>query len=41
MTTPIHALELFPRDIESIAASLGMPDYACSQILSWIYEKTS
>jgi 23S rRNA (adenine2503-C2)-methyltransferase len=39
MTTTIHALELFPRDIESIAASLGMPNYACSQILSWIYEK--
>jgi len=39
MTTKAHALELFPRDIESIVAGLGMPSYACEQILSWIYKK--
>ena len=39
MTSKVHALELFPRDVESIAAKLGMPNYACKQILSWIYEK--
>ena len=39
MITRLHALELFPRDIEAIAAELGMPQYACKQILHWIYEK--
>jgi len=39
MTTCVHALELFPRDIESIVAELGMPQYANKQILSWIYKK--
>ena len=39
MTSKVHSLELFPRDIEAIAAKLGMPNYSCKQILSWIYEK--
>jgi len=39
MSDKSHALELFPRDVEAIAAQLGMPQYACEQILSWIYQK--
>jgi len=39
LSTKIHALELFPRDVEALAADLGMPSYACDQILSWIYKK--
>jgi|TARA_B110000495_G_C23033736_1_gene616524 23S rRNA (adenine2503-C2)-methyltransferase len=39
MTDKVHALELFPRDIEAITAEIGMPSYANKQILSWIYEK--
>lgn len=39
MTSPVHALELFPRDLEAIVAEIGMPSYACEQILHWIYEK--
>jgi 23S rRNA (adenine2503-C2)-methyltransferase len=39
VTSPLHALELFPRDIESIASELGMPSYACEQILHWLYKK--
>ncbi len=39
MTSQVHSLELFPRDIEAITAKLGMPKYACKQILSWIYNK--
>jgi 23S rRNA (adenine2503-C2)-methyltransferase len=34
-----HALELFPRDVEAIVADLGMPEYACRQILNWTYDK--
>lgn len=39
MTSPVHALELFPRDIEAVTAEIGMPSYASQQLLSWIYEK--
>tara|TARA_B100000959_G_C14968387_1_gene618717 strand:+ start:607 stop:1653 length:1047 start_codon:yes stop_codon:yes gene_type:complete len=39
LTSNKHALELFPRDVEAIVADLGMPEYACDQILSWTYEK--
>jgi len=39
LSTKTHALELFPRDVEALAANLGMPAYACDQILSWIYKK--
>ena len=39
MTVSVHALELFPRDIEAIVAEIGMPNYASEQILSWIYTK--
>lgn len=39
MTSKVHALELFPRDIEAMVAGLGMPNYACEQILNWIYKK--
>ncbi len=39
MNTSTHALELFPRDIESIAAKLGMPSYACDQLSNWIFKK--
>jgi 23S rRNA (adenine2503-C2)-methyltransferase len=39
MKSRLHALELFPRDIDSIVANLGMPSYAGSQILNWIYDK--
>ena len=41
MSEKLHALELFPRDIEAIAAKLGMPEYATSQLLSWIYQKAA
>ncbi|MBC8309676.1 MAG: 23S rRNA (adenine(2503)-C(2))-methyltransferase RlmN [Phycisphaerales bacterium] len=39
MTSKTHALELFPRDVEAIVADLGMPEYACKQILNWTYDK--
>ena len=39
MTEKLHALELFPRDIEAITADIGMPSYASNQLLHWIYEK--
>ena len=39
MTTMEHALELFPRDIEAIAAEAGLPQFASHQILDWIYQK--
>ncbi|HIB21116.1 MAG TPA: radical SAM protein, partial [Rhodospirillales bacterium] len=39
MTTRLHALELFPRDIEAVVAELGMPEYASAQILNWVYKK--
>ena len=35
----MHALELFPRDIDAIVAELGLPRYTSEQILSWIYKK--
>ena len=34
-----HVLEQFPRDIEAIVAELGMPQFATTQILSWVYEQ--
>ena len=39
MTAQLHALELFPRDIEAVVAELGMPEYASAQILNWVYKK--
>lgn len=39
MIAKTHALELFPRDVEAIVADLGMPEYACRQILNWTYDK--
>jgi len=39
MNSKVHALELFPRDIDALVADLGMPTYASTQILDWIYNK--
>lgn len=39
MTSPVHALELFPRDVEAIVAELGMQNFAAKQVLQWIYHK--
>ena len=34
-----HALELFPRDIDSIVAEIGLKTFAGKQIIDWIYNK--
>ena len=39
MTSKLHALELFPRDVDAIVAELGLPNYTSEQLLSWIYQK--
>jgi len=39
VTSKVHALELFPRDVDAIVAELGLPNYTSEQILSWIYQK--
>lgn len=39
MTQKEHALELFPRDIEAMTASIGLPPFATEQVLDWIYKK--
>tara|TARA_X000001036_G_scaffold16071_3_gene13430 strand:+ start:9523 stop:10563 length:1041 start_codon:yes stop_codon:yes gene_type:complete len=35
----VHALELFPRDIDAIVAEIGLPTFAGKQVLDWIYQK--
>ena len=39
MNSRTHALELFPRDIESFVAEHGLPQFSTKQILNWIYKK--
>jgi 23S rRNA (adenine2503-C2)-methyltransferase len=39
VTLQQHALELFPRDVDSIVAELGLPQFTSKQILDWIYTK--
>ncbi len=34
-----HALELFPRDIDSIVAEMGLKTFAGKQVIDWIYSK--
>ena len=39
MSEKQHALELFPRDMESIVAEHGLPSFATTQLLDWFYKK--
>ena len=39
MSEKQHALELFPRDMESMVAEHGLPSFATTQLLDWFYKK--
>ena len=38
-TSKVHALELFPRDVDALIAEIGLPTFAGKQVIDWIYKK--